>query len=62
MLLIDQMTAFLNTQQWSEDNVDNKLFETLYPQIKKTANSHTHKLNPSALINPTVLVNQCDYI
>ncbi len=54
----DQITQILSSESSSKDSL-NKVFELMYPEIKKIANMQLYKLNVGQTITPTVLVNEC---
>ncbi len=54
-----EITEILHTDKnISQDSFD-KVFELMYPEIKRLANLQLLKLNAGQTITPTVLVNEC---
>ena len=55
----EQITVLLASDQISEtENIDH-LFQLLYKEIKNIATIQLRKLNPDDALSPTVLVNEC---
>ena len=52
------ITQILNQGVESKDSL-NKVFELMYPEIKRIARSQLLRLNSGQTITPTVLVNEC---
>jgi RNA polymerase sigma factor (TIGR02999 family) len=57
-ILNPQITQILSNNINSKETL-NQVFELMYPEIKKIANSQLYKLNTGQTITPTVLVNEC---
>lgn len=54
----NQITQILSSKIKGRDTLD-KVFNLMYPEIKKLANAQLAKLNTGQTITPTVLVNEC---
>lgn len=54
----NQITLLLTGNIDSKNTLD-KVFNIMYPEIKKLANSQLSRLNTGQTITPTVLVNEC---
>lgn len=54
----NQITQILSGQVNGRDTLD-QVFNLMYPEIKKLANSQLARLNTGQTITPTVLVNEC---
>jgi RNA polymerase sigma factor (TIGR02999 family) len=54
----NQVTQILADGNNSQASL-NRVFEIMYPEIKKLANAQLFKLNAGQTITPTVLVNEC---
>lgn len=58
-MMKNQITQILSADDnVSQDSFD-KVFEMMYPEIKRLANFQLLKLNAGQTITPTVLVNEC---
>ena len=59
MHINQEITQLLESEDYSQkENIDT-LFDLLYSEIRKIASSQLNKLNPDHSISPTVLVNEC---
>ena len=59
MHINQEITQLLESDDYSQkENIDT-LFDLLYSEIRKIASSQLNKLNPDNSISPTVLVNEC---
>ena len=54
----NQITKILSGKVNGRDTLD-QVFNLMYPEIKKLANSQLARLNTGQTITPTVLVNEC---
>ncbi|MFK8013081.1 MAG: ECF-type sigma factor [Marinicellaceae bacterium] len=54
----NQITQILSAKVNGRDTLD-QVFNLMYPEIKKLANSQLARLNTGQTITPTVLVNEC---
>jgi len=59
MKTIENITQFLNTGVEPHSDKLDKLFDILYPEIKKIANAQLHKMRSHNVISATILVNEC---
>ena len=53
------ITKFLNGETLLDQNKLDKVFELLYPEVKKIANSQLAKILKNFDVTPTLLVNEC---
>ncbi|MFK8013130.1 MAG: ECF-type sigma factor [Marinicellaceae bacterium] len=53
------ITLLLESDDYSQKQNIDTLFDLLYSEIRKIASSQLHKLNPDRSISPTILVNEC---
>ena len=53
-----QITQILSQRVESKETLD-KVFNLMYPEIKRLANAQLSRLNTGQTITPTVLVNEC---
>lgn len=59
MNTINNITEFLNCEtNINQDKLD-KMFELLYPEVKKIANMQLAKIIKTSEVTPTLLVNEC---
>jgi RNA polymerase sigma factor (TIGR02999 family) len=59
MNTINDITEFLNSDSnINQDKLD-KMFELLYPEVKKIANMQLAKIIKTSEVTPTLLVNEC---
>ncbi|VAW44427.1 hypothetical protein MNBD_GAMMA03-891 [hydrothermal vent metagenome] len=56
---LENITRFLNNDTLINQDKLDKVFELLYPEVKKIANSQLAKTMQPPDVTPTVLVNEC---
>ena len=59
MNTINDITEFLNSETDINQVKLDKLFEMLYPEVKKIANMQLSKIIRTSEVTPTLLVNEC---
>ncbi len=59
MNTINDITEFLNSETDINQVKLDKLFEMLYPEVKKIANMQLSKILKTSEVTPTLLVNEC---